>query len=78
MAEKQKLTDQYRKLYEIKEWTGDKLYQEDDRQVRDALFAAKQAIGLAMLKLEKVEYLTADRPENLQEDRWLKSGVVKI
>jgi len=69
MAEKQKLTDQYRKLYEAKEWAGDKLRQEDDRQVRDALFAAMQAIGLAMLKLEKVEYLTVDRSENLQEDR---------
>jgi len=69
MTEKQKLTDQYRKLYEAKEWAGDKLRQEDDRQVRDALFAAMQAIGLAMLKLEKVEYLTVDRPENLQEDR---------
>jgi hypothetical protein len=69
MAEKQKLTDQYRKLYEAKEWTGDKLRQEDDRQVRDALFAAMQAIGLAMLKLEKVEYLTVDRSENLQENK---------
>jgi len=69
MAEKQKLTDQYRKLYEAKEWAGDKLRQEDDRQVRDALFAAIQAIGLAMLKLEKVEYLTVDRSENLQEDK---------
>lgn len=78
MTEKQKLTDQYRKLYEAKEWAGDKLRQEDDRQVRDALFAAMQAIGLAMLKLEKVEYLTVDRPENLQEDRWLKFDVVKI
>lgn len=69
MTEKPKLTDQYRKLYEAKEWVGDKLRQENDRQVRDALFAAMQAIGLAMLKLEKVEYLTVDRPENLQEDR---------
>jgi hypothetical protein len=69
MAEKQKLTDQYTKLYEAKEWMGNKLRQEDDRQVRDALFAAMQAIGLAMLKLEKVEYLTVDRPENLQEDK---------
>jgi len=28
-----------------------------------------QAIGLAMLKLEKVEYLTVDRLENLQENK---------
>jgi hypothetical protein len=69
MAKKQKLTDCYRNLYEAKEWAGNKLRQEDDRQVRDALFAAMQAIGLAMLKLEKVEYLTVDRPENLQEDK---------
>lgn len=69
MAKKQKLTDQYRNLYEAKEWAVNKLRQEDDRQVRDALFAAMQAIGLAMLKLEKVGYLTVDRPENLQEDR---------
>jgi len=69
MTEKRKLTDQYRKLYEVKEWTGDKLRQEDDREVPNALFAAMQAIGLAMLKLEKVGYLTVDRPKNLQEDR---------
>jgi hypothetical protein len=69
MEKKQKLTDQYRKLYEAKEWAGDKLRQEDDRQVRDALFAAMQAIGLGMLKLEKVAYLTVDQLENLQEDK---------
>jgi hypothetical protein len=62
MIQKEKLADQYQKLYEAKEWAGKKLRQEDDRQVRDSLFAAIQAIGLAMLKLEKVEYLTVDRP----------------
>ena len=65
MTQKAKITDQYTKLYEVKEWASDKLRKEDDRQVRDALFAAMQAIGLAMLNLEKVEYLTVDRPENL-------------
>ena len=62
MTQKVRLTDQYRKLYEVKEWAGDKLRKKDDRQVRDALFAAMQAIGLAMLDMEKVEYLTVDRP----------------
>ena len=58
MPQKEKVTDQWVKLREIKGWISDKLCQEDDRQVRDALFAASQAIGLAMLNLKSVEYET--------------------
>lgn len=64
MTQKVRLTDQSRKLYEVKDWAGNKLRNEDDRQTRDALFAAMQAVGLAILKLEKVSYLTVDRFEN--------------
>ena len=53
MAQIVKLADQYRKLYEIREWANDKLRNEDDRQVRDALFEAMQAIGLAMFKAKQ-------------------------
>lgn len=58
MPKKEKITDQWAKLHEIKSWILDKLREEDDRQVRDALLVASQAIGLAMLNLESVEYET--------------------
>lgn len=58
MPQKEKLTNQYAKLHEIKTWITNRLCEENDRQVRDALFAASQAIGLAMLNLEEVEYNT--------------------
>ena len=67
MAQKKKLTSQWVELTEIRSWIAIKLCEEDDRQVRDALFAASQAIGLAMLNLEKVEYETNGTYS--QEDR---------
>lgn len=67
MPQKEKVADQWVKLREIKGWIAEKLYQEADRQVRDALFASSQAVGLAMLSLEKVEYET-NRDYN-QENR---------
>ena len=54
---KETVMDQYGKLYKIKEWLFDQLREEDDRQLRNTLFAATQAIGLAMISLEKVEFL---------------------
>jgi len=62
MSQKETTVDQHRKLREVKEWANGRLRANDDRQIRDALFAATQAIGLAMLDLEKVEYLTVDLP----------------
>ncbi len=50
--------DQYRKLYEIKNWVADKLAEESDKSVRDALFGAGSGIGLSLLYLEEVEYRT--------------------
>lgn len=67
MPQKEKLNDQWVRLREIKGWLAEKMYQEDDRQVRDTLFAASQAIGLAMLNLESVEYETNGAYN--QEDR---------
>lgn len=61
MPQKETVIDQCRKLYKVKEWLFDQLREEDDRQLRDALFAATQAIGVAMINLEEVEFLTVDR-----------------
>ncbi len=56
MPQKEKLANQWVKLGEIKAWIAGALYEESNQQVRDALFAASQAISLLMLDLEKVEY----------------------
>jgi hypothetical protein len=58
MAQKQSLIDQYRKLQEIKTWLADKLFEESDRETRDALFFARDSIGLALLYFEEIEYRT--------------------
>jgi hypothetical protein len=58
MSRKIPLADQYKKLHEIRIWLADKLAQESDREVRDALFGARDSIGLALLYLEEVEYKT--------------------
>ena len=67
MPQEQKLSSKWLELREIKGWIAGKLREEQDRQVRDALFAASYAISLAMLKLEKVEYETSGDYD--QEDR---------
>jgi hypothetical protein len=58
MSQKQTLIDHYRKLHEVKSWLADKLSEESDRKIRDALFGARDSIGLALLYLEEVEYRT--------------------
>jgi hypothetical protein len=53
MSQKQNLRDQYRKLYEAREWLAEKLCEEDDRMVRHALFEAKNARSI---KLKDISY----------------------
>jgi len=43
-------------LSHIRAWITDQLPAETDREVRNCLFEARQAIGFAMLHLERVEY----------------------
>ena len=45
-------------LSHIRAWITDQLPAETDREVRDCLFGAREAIGFAMLHLERVEYRT--------------------
>jgi hypothetical protein len=45
-------------LSQIRAWITDQLPAETDREVRDSLFEAREAIGFAMLHLERVEYQT--------------------
>jgi len=45
-------------LGKIRSWISEELSAETDRAVRDCLFEARQAIGFAMLHLERVEYRT--------------------
>ena len=52
------LKDQWIELAKIRAWITNQLPPEADREVRDYLFEALQAIGFAMLHLERVEYRT--------------------
>ena len=52
----QTLKGQWIELAKIRAWITDQLLPETDREVRDYLFEARQAIGFAMLHLERVEY----------------------
>ena len=52
------LKEQWIELAKIRSWITDQLPAETDREIRDYLFEARQAIGFAMLHLERVEYRT--------------------
>jgi hypothetical protein len=52
------LKEQWIELAKIRVWITDQLPAETDREVRDYLFEARQAIGFAMIHLERVEYRT--------------------
>jgi hypothetical protein len=58
MTQKQTLREHYGNLYEARSYLVDKLCEECDLGTRNALFAARFTIGLALLYLEKVEYRT--------------------
>ena len=49
---------QWIELAKIRSWITDQLPAETDREIKDYLFEARQAIGFAMLHLERVEYRT--------------------
>lgn len=50
--------EQWIELANIRGWIADQLPAETCREVRDDFFEAQQAIGYAMLHLERVEYRT--------------------
>jgi len=50
--------EQWIELAKIRAWISDQLPAETVREVRDEFFEARQAIGSAMLHLERVEYKT--------------------
>jgi hypothetical protein len=52
------VTERCIELARIRAWIAEKLSAETDRKVRDSLFWAQQAVGSAMLHLERVEYRT--------------------
>jgi len=52
------LKEQWIELAKIRASITDQLPAETDREVRDYLFEARQAIGFALLHLERVEYRT--------------------
>lgn len=55
---KKTLKEQWIELAKIRGWVTDKLPAETEGQVRDALFEVQQAIGFAMLHLERVDFKT--------------------
>jgi len=52
------LKEQWIELAKIRAWITDQLPAETVREMRDDFFEARQAIGTAMLHLERVEYRT--------------------
>jgi hypothetical protein len=58
MSQKENLRDHFVSLHKAKNYLAEKLGEESDRLTRDALFGAKDSIGLAILFLEQVEYRT--------------------
>ena len=53
------LKEQWIELAKIRAWITDQLPAETVREMRDDFFEARQAIGTAMLHLERVEYRTS-------------------
>jgi hypothetical protein len=58
VSQKETLRQQLIKLHETREWIRRVACEEANRSTRDALFNSGLAIGLAILNLEKVSYLT--------------------
>ena len=58
------LEERWIELSKIRAWIADQLLAETHREVRDSLFEARQAIGFAMLHLERVEYRTSGDNSN--------------
>jgi hypothetical protein len=54
-------------LANIRNWMTDQLLLETDRETRDYLFEARQAIGFSLLHLERVEYRTITISESQVE-----------
>lgn len=52
------LREQWIELAKIRGWTSEQLPAVTDKEVRNSLFEARQAIGFAMLHLERVVYRT--------------------
>jgi hypothetical protein len=52
------LRERWTELAKIRGWVSDQIPGETDEEIRNSLFEARQAIGFAMLHLERVEYRT--------------------
>jgi hypothetical protein len=58
MPKDKTIKEQWIELAKIRSWITVQLPEETHMEVRDYLFEARQAIGFAMLHLERVEYRT--------------------
>jgi hypothetical protein len=54
----QTLKDQWIELAKVRGWLINRLPAESDQEIRHSLFEAHQAIGFALLQLERVEFRT--------------------
>jgi len=52
------LKEQWIELTKIRDWITDQIIGETREEIRDSLFEARQAIGMATLHLERVEAQT--------------------
>jgi hypothetical protein len=58
---------QRRELANIRAWITDQIAGETDRETRDYLFEARQAIGFALLHLDRVDYRTIEYSPDLED-----------
>ncbi len=58
MPVNEELIKRWNELSHTRAWISEQLSAETDNRVRDALFEAREAIGWALLHLERVDYRT--------------------
>jgi len=66
-VKEQEVKEQVIALAKIRAWATDQIIAETDKEVRDYLFETRQAIGFALLHLQRVEYLAISISENQVE-----------
>jgi len=68
------LEEQWIQLCKIRGWITDQLPSVTDRELRDYLFEARQAIGFALIHLERVDYRTGGFDSENQVEQPPASG----
>ena len=76
MDKNQNLSDQRRKLEEVKMWLQYCIGAEGDPSARDSMFAAWRLLGFASIELETVNYLTNNEYNDHETERGRASRAI--